>query len=277
MTAMEITSRSNPRLRAAAQLRDRGARKETGLTIVDGAREILRAFDAGAAVETLFVCRGLLDPTDGEAAVAAAAARDIEILECSERAFELVAFGDRAEGVVAVVRPPVIELADLDLPASPLIVVTEDVEKPGNLGAILRSADGAGADAVIAIGGTDLFNPNVIRASVGTVFAVPVVAASAEESAAWLSGRGIRVVAAVVDAPFAYSDADLRGAVAIVLGSEAEGLSRAWRGASVEAVSLPMLGIADSLNVSAAAAILLYEARRQRGLVERAAARGIGG
>jgi TrmH family RNA methyltransferase len=155
-------------------------------------------------------------------------------------------------------------LADLQLPATPLVVVTEDVEKPGNVGAILRSADAVGADAVITAGGTDLFNPNVIRASVGTVFSVPVASAPAAEVAAWLRDRGIRIVASRVDAAALHVEADLTGPLAIVMGSEASGLSDAWRGPDVEGIRLPMLGAADSLNVSAAAAVLLYEAWRQR-------------
>jgi RNA methyltransferase, TrmH family len=182
----------------------------------------------------------------------------------SVRAFERLAYGDRADGVVLVVRAPGTSLAGLEVPADPLLVVTEDVEKPGNVGAILRSADAAGADAVIAIGGTDLFNPNVVRASVGTVFSLPVAAATAEEAAAWLRELGVRIVASRVDAERLHVEADLRGAIAIVLGSEATGLSAAWRASDIEAVRLPMDGKADSLNVSAAAAVLLYEAWRQR-------------
>jgi TrmH family RNA methyltransferase len=276
MHAMEITSRSNPRLRAAARLRDRGARKETGLTLVDGAREVQRSLELGVQLESAFICPGLLD-AEADLAVAAIRAHQVETFECTKPVFELVAFGDRAEGIVAVVRAPAVTLQDIELPPAPLVVVTEDVEKPGNLGAILRSADGAGVDAVIAIGGTDLYNPNVIRASVATVFALPVVAASADETAAWLRSHEIRIVATVVEAALPYSEADLRGPLAIVLGSEADGVSATWRTTDVEAVSLPMLGVADSLNVSATAAVLLYEARRQRGLVERAAALGIGG
>jgi len=264
---MEILSPSNPRIRAAARLRERSARDETGRTLVDGGRELLRALQAGVSVETLFVCRPLIRTADAQAALEDAAATGVAILDCSEAAFAKVAFGDRAEGVVAVVRPAVQRLYDLVLPAVPLIVVTEDVEKPGNLGAILRSADGAGADALIAAaGGTDLYNPNVIRSSLGTVFSQPVMAAPAAEVRAWLEVRGVRVVAAVVDAERLYTEADLRGPVAVVLGSETSGLSETWRGEGVEAVRLPMLGVADSLNVAAATAVLLYEARRQRGL-----------
>jgi TrmH family RNA methyltransferase len=151
------------------------------------------------------------------------------------------------------------------LPAEPLVVVLEAVEKPGNLGAVARTADGAGVDAIlVADPRCDLFNPNAIRASLGTLFAVPLARAAADDARDWLLAHGLRVVAARVDGATALAEADLRGAVAIVLGSEASGLSQAWTGPSVEAVRLPMLGVADSLNVSAAAAVLLYEARRQR-------------
>ena len=144
-------------------------------------------------------------------------------------------------------------------------MVVEGVEKPGNLGAILRSADGAGADALIAADPrTDLFNPNAIRASLGTVFTVPVAAATTSEVMAWLRARGIGLVVARVDGATVHTAADLAGPVAIVLGSEAHGLTGTWDGPDVRAVRLPMLGSADSLNVSAAAAVLLYEARRQR-------------
>ena len=138
------------------------------------------------------------------------------------------------------------------------------MEKPGNVGAILRSADAVGASAVIAVGGTDLYNPNVIRASIGTIFSVPVATATAADVVAWLRERGVRILASRVDAEQLHVDADLTGPLAIVLGSEADGLSDAWPAPGVEALRLPMLGKADSLNVSAAAAVLLYEAWRQR-------------
>jgi len=261
-----IASPANPRINAAVALRERRERESTGLTLVDGAREARRALEAGVDVEVAFVCLPLLSSDDARASVAALgrAHGRRELVEVSPRAFEKLAYGDRSDGIVLVVRPRVRTLAGLELPADPLVVVTENVEKPGNLGAILRSADGAGADAVIVVGGTDLFNPNVIRASVGTVFTVPVVTAPSGEVASWLRDRGLRIVTTRVDAPTLHADADLRGPVALVLGSEAEGLSAAWTGHDVQAIRLPMEGIADSLNVSAAAAVLLYEAWRQR-------------
>jgi TrmH family RNA methyltransferase len=234
------------------------------MTLVDGAREVLRAIEAGVEVEEVFVCQPLVSTADGEAALAAAATR-AEIVDVGERAFERLAFGERAEGVIAVVRPPSTDLDRLDLPHDPLVVVVEGVEKPGNLGAILRSADGAGVDALIAADPrTDLFNPNAIRASLGTIFALPLAIAGAGAALEWLAGHGIRPIAARVDAARRYTEADLTGAAAIVLGSEAEGLTDAWRDPRVEAVRLPMHGVADSLNVAATAAVLLYEARRQR-------------
>jgi RNA methyltransferase, TrmH family len=265
-----IDSPANPRIKAALRLRERRERDATGLTLVDGGREALRAMEAGALVETAFICPALLGTREAHR-VAEKLSQSfgpygaaIEYAELSERAFERLAYGDRADGVILVVRSPGVTLGDLELPADPLVVVTEDVEKPGNVGAILRSADAVGADAVIAVGGTDLFNPNVIRASVATVFTVPVAAASAGETLAWLGERGIRIVASLVDAKQLHVEADLRGPLAIVLGSESAGLSDAWRGANVETLRLPMAGVADSLNVSVAGAVLLYEAWRQR-------------
>jgi TrmH family RNA methyltransferase len=272
-----IDSPHNPRLRVALELRERSARDATGLTLVDGAREARRALEAGVRVETAFVCPGLLRSANALAALALLRTRGAATIEVSERAFEKLAFGDRADGLVLVVHAPptTLDVVHLAGPGDPLVLVSEDVEKPGNLGAIIRTADAAGCDAVIAIGGTDLFNPNVVRASIGTAFSMPLAAADAPTTLAWLRDQGLRVVAARPDAARPYADADLRGPLAIVLGSEALGLSQAWQGSDIEAVSIPMLGVADSLNVAATAAILAYEARRQRGT--RAAATAGGG
>lgn len=265
-----IDSPANPRIKAALALRDRRGREAAGLTLVDGGRECLRAMEAGAAVESAFVCRSLVGGGDAKRVVEKVEqsfgpyGAAIELVEVGERAFERLAFGDRADGVVLVVRIPDRRLEDLALPDAPLILVSEDVEKPGNLGAILRTADAVAADAVIAAGGTDLYNPNVIRASIGAVFSLQVAAAPATDVVGWLRDRRIRIVASRVDAARLHVDVDLTGPVALVLGSEADGLSDAWRGPDVEGIRLPMLGVADSLNVSAAGAALLYEAWRQR-------------
>lgn len=262
-----LTSTANPRVKAVVRLRDRRERDRVGLTLIDGARELGRAVGAGVEVVEAYVCTPLLRGPEARRALDGLRAAGVPIHATSETVFEKLAFGERAEGLLAVARIPSLALDGLGMPDDPLLVVLEGIEKPGNVGAVLRSADGAGADAVIvASPRVDPFNPNAIRASAGTVFTVPLAAAPTVEVLDWLRGRGIRVVAARVDAPTGYAEADLRGPLAIVLGTEADGLSDAWSGPGVEQVSLPMLGVADSLNVSVTAAILLYEARRQRGV-----------
>ncbi len=260
-----ITSLANPRIREAVLLRDRRHRDATGLTIVDGAREIGRAFDAGVEIVEVFVCDPRIESDDARGVRSRLSARGPRLTPVSRAVLDKLAFGDRSDGIVAVVRPRVRRLPDIDLPHRPLVAVVEGVEKPGNLGAILRSADGAGFDAVIAADpATDLANPNTIRASIGTIFARPVVAATAVETLAWLRDRSMRIVAARVDGTADPWDTDLRGGVALILGSESSGLSQTWHGTDVIAVRLPMRGAADSLNVAAAAAVLFYEALRQR-------------
>ncbi len=268
MTAMSsaaIASPSNPRIKATARLRYRRQRDATGLTLVDGAREVRRALEAGVDVVEAYICEPMLAGEDARAALDALASRDIATTPTSEAAFAKIAFGDRADGIVAIVRIASMRLDDLALPDDPLVVVLEGVEKPGNLGAVLRSADGAGVDALIAASPrTDLMNPNAIRASAGTIFTVPIAAAPTDEVIAWLQGRRIPIMATLVDAETLYTDADLTGPVAVAFGSEAAGLTAAWRTEEITDIRLPMLGTADSLNVSVSAAVVLYEARRQR-------------
>ena len=276
MTAMPsptppvLTSLANPRIKAATALRDRRERDRTGLTLVDGAREVRRALDAGAEVVEAFVCESLLAGPDARAVLDRLRAGPATLQATSEPVFAKLAFGERSEGLVAIVRIPSAALADLTLPPAALVLVVEGIEKPGNLGAVMRSADGAGVDAVIAASPrTDLFNPNAIRASAGTMFTVPLGAAPSAEVLAWLRRQDLRIVTGRVDAPRLYTDLDLSGPLAVVVGAEADGLTETWTGDDIEAVRLPMLGAADSLNVSISAAILLYEARRQRDVPER--------
>jgi TrmH family RNA methyltransferase len=194
--------------------------------------------------------------------------RGARILTTAPNVFAKIAFGERNEGLVAVAKTPQRTLAALEMPDNPLVAVLENLEKPGNVGAVLRTADAAGVSAVIvADGGTDLYNPNAIRASLGAIFTVPVCAASSTETLAWLKQRGLAIFAARVDGAVDYAAASYRGPTAIVLGSEAHGLSRTWRGSGVSGIKLPMRGVVDSLNVSATAAVLFYEAMRQRGTV----------
>jgi TrmH family RNA methyltransferase len=262
---MRITSLQNPRVRAAARLRDRRDRDHQGRILIDGAREILRGLEGGLRLIEVFLCEDLCrDPACGplrERLVEAGA----EIVEVTPPVFRKLAFGHRAEGLLAVAEMPLARLTDLVLGEDPLVAVLERVEKPGNVGAVLRTADAAGVSAlVVADARTDLYNPNVIRASLGTIFTLPVVQATTDETLAWLCGRRLTIFAARVDAAISYTEADFRGPAAIVLGSEAEGLTPAWSGEEIRAISVPMLGTADSLNVSATAAVLFYEALRQR-------------
>ncbi len=261
-----LTSHANPRVKAAAALRDRRERDRSGLTLIDGVRELRRALDAGAFVVEAFICEPLLAGPDARAVLDRLRADGTVVHSTTEPLLASLTFGQRTGGVVAVARIPSVALGELSLPADPLVAVIEGVEKPGNVGAVMRSADGAGANALIAADArTDLFNPNAIRASAGTVFSVPLAAASTAETIYWLRGRGVRLVAARVDAERLYSEVDLTGALAIAIGAESAGLTDAWTDPTIESVRLPMLGIADSLNVSVSAAVLLYGARRQRG------------
>ncbi|HEX7398547.1 MAG TPA: TrmH family RNA methyltransferase [Candidatus Limnocylindrales bacterium] len=264
-----LTSAANPRLRAAAALRDRRARIRTGLLLVDGAREVARALDGGVTLVEAFVAA----EGSGEADVAAVAQRmaalGVPLVPVAAKLLGLLAYGERASGIVAVATAPDTSLVSLRLLASaPLVGILEDVEKPGNLGAVCRSADGAGLDAMIAavgsVGSVDPWNPNAVRASLGTVFTLALAVATTADVLGWLRAKGLRVVAARVDGSVPYTEVDLTGPVALVLGSEAHGLTAEWSGSDVMAVRLPMRGRADSLNVAAAAAILFYEARRQR-------------
>ena len=269
MNEPTISSPHNPRIRAAAALRERHARDEAGRFLVDGVREIGRALDGGFEIVETFVRAEPGPGGDPDGARAALldrlASAGVRLVPLPPHLLARLAFGDRSQGPVAVVAAPRRSLADLPLVEDPLIVVLEGIEKPGNVGAVLRSADGAGVSAVIlADPRADPWNPNAIRASLGTVFTVPVRIAAAADTVAWLRARGVGIVAARVDGAREYDRLDYTGPTAIVLGSEAAGLSGAWSSEEVSAVRLPMLGSADSLNVAATAAILCYEALRQR-------------
>jgi TrmH family RNA methyltransferase len=266
-----ITSAANPRVRAALTLRDRRGRSGSGRLLVDGSREVLRALEAGLTVREAFVATG---PHQQEAAdvLARLAAIGVPLVGVAGAAWSRLAYGERGSEIVAVVDAPPTDLARVDaivaLRHDPLLVVVEDAEKPGNLGAIARSADGAGATALLVavhVGpAADPWNPNAVRASLGTVLSLPIAIAPTRTLLPWLRERAIRIVAARVQAATDYREMDLRGPLAITVGSEAGGLGPEWLAEDIEGVRLPMLGRADSLNVSAAAAILLYEARRQR-------------
>ncbi|MFM9058840.1 MAG: TrmH family RNA methyltransferase [Planctomycetaceae bacterium] len=267
-----ITSPANPRVRAAAALRDAAARRDAGLTLVDGMRELARAAAAGIEVVDAFVAAERIAAGDTElaAALVPLAAGGTRVSVLAPRAFDRVAFGSRNEGLVGVVRFAARPLATTSFPTGRPILLVEGVEKPGNLGAILRTVDAAGLAGVVACDTrTDPANPAAVRASLGTVFTVPLAVASTADTIAWCTAHARRVVAATPDGRLLWHEARLAGPVAILLGSEALGISPAWRAAAtagtirLDSVRLPMRGAADSLNVAATAAVLAYEAVRQ--------------
>ncbi|MEX1295889.1 MAG: TrmH family RNA methyltransferase [Candidatus Limnocylindrales bacterium] len=266
MRAPDVSSRQNPRFKAALGLRDARERRARGLILVDGAREIGRALDAGVALRETWIATERVR-TDAARALLPRVAGEADIVETTPDLLARLAYGDRDEGIVALFEAPATDLGSVaaTLPERPLIAVMEQVEKPGNLGALLRSADGAGVDAVIAADPvSDIWNPNAIRASLGTIFSTPVAACTSGEALAFLRDLGVAIVAARVEGATDYDAVDLTGSVALVVGAETSGLSETWAGEGVTPVAIPMLGLADSLNVSASAAVLFYEARRQR-------------
>ena len=265
---LTITSSANPRIRKALALRQRSHRDETGRTLIEGCREIGSALDARHGLHDVFFCSDLFRGEGEEVLLRRCREVGVALTACTASVFAKLAYRDRQGGLVAVAGAVGRPLSALSVPAVPLLVVLESVEKPGNLGATLRSADAAGASAVVVCDhGTDVSNPNVIRSSVGTVFALPVIQTTTEELLPWMVAHGIRTVAATPEADAVYTSCDFRVGTAIVLGAEHAGLSARWQRAADVAVQIPMQGCADSLNVAAAATILLYEAVRQRSTV----------
>ena len=258
-----ITSRQNSRVKEAAKLRDARQRKKQDRFVIDGVREIGRALDAGIEVDEAFLCP--VHCTCDAAKVVATRFAPAATFEVTPEVFEKLNFGDRTDGIVVAAKTPQRTLDQLQLPERPIIAVLAGLEKPGNVGAILRTADGAGVDAVIvADAATDLFNPNTIRASAGTVFGRNIVTATTEEAIAHLRDWHLPIIATRPQATQLYTEVDYHGGAAIVLGSEAHGLSPQWQQTDMQGVQLNMAGIADSLNVSVTAGILFYEAQRQR-------------
>jgi TrmH family RNA methyltransferase len=268
-----ITSLANDRVKEAIRLRQRSHRDERNLMLIEGYREIRRALDNRHTPTELFVCPEMFQGANEGSLIEACEAAGAAVTECTAAVFAKMAYRERPEGLLAVAPQVRKHIADLRLPAAPLLVVAESVEKPGNLGTILRSADAAGVHAVIVCDRcTDINNPNVVRASIGAVFSLPVVEAPTSDVVPWLKERGIRILSASPHAETLYTDEDMAAGTAIVLGSEQYGLSEQWMNAADRQVRIPMLGQSDSLNVAAAATILLFEAVRQRQLGRKAGA-----
>lgn len=261
----EITSLQNPRVKAVVDLRERRSRDETGSMIVEGLREISLAQKAGIVFSELYFEEVFFKDAVNKVFIETTSAQCKEIFLLPEYVFEKLTFGHRHEGVLAVCVQPKKALKDIQLSQNPLLVIVESVEKPGNLGAILRTADAVGADGLIVCDPvTDIYNPNVVRSSIGTVFSVPVVSAKAEETLKFLKANKIVTCATLPQAGQCYAKVDMTGPLAVVMGSEEQGLSEFWQKNCDTAVYIPMKGKSDSLNVSVSAAIVLYEAIRQR-------------
>lgn len=283
-----ITSAQNRKVKELLTLVEKSkARSAAGLFVVEGQRELGHCLDAGFIPETLFICGDVMavqnnavngaktghlteniegkDGLDALIAKAEALNPRLGVVQIPAFLYEKVAYRGSTEGIIAEVHSGPRSLEDLRLGERPLVMVLESVEKPGNLGAVLRSADAAGADAVIVCDPlTDIWNPNLIRSSVGAVFSVPVAVCTSADAIAFLKKRGIRILTAQLQDSEWYYDTDMTGATALVMGTESTGLTQAWRDSADAHIKIPMLGRLDSLNVSVSAAVLLYEAVRQR-------------
>jgi len=267
----KLTSPQNPQVKALIRLRHRRARDQQGLTVIEEPLVLRRAWEAGYPLQSVFYSPEQMSPAAKELledlrAAVQVGQTDVKLVEISAGLLRKAAYRDQPDGILAIAPQQRRALEDLALPDDALVLVLENVEKPGNVGAVLRIADGVGASAVLVAGdGTDLYNPNVLRASRGAFFAVPAVQCHVGEARDWLHERGLRVLATTPAADLPYTGADLTGPVALVLGCEHDGLSEAWlKDEGSQAVRIPMQGRGDSLNVSTAAAVILYEAMRQR-------------
>ncbi|MDX1416360.1 MAG: RNA methyltransferase [Candidatus Promineifilaceae bacterium] len=269
---MLISSLQNARVKHVVRLSSRRYRDAQRQTIVEGIRETSRALEAGIIPSEAYICPDLIA---GQAAAAVVnrlqqfnLSGETGLFEVTPSVFAKMAFRGESGGLLLVINYPEHTPEELLQRDDPFLVVLENAEKPGNVGAILRTADAAGVSGMILCPedgrGTDLFNPNVIRASLGAVFTVPVITMAAREAVVWLKGAGIQIVASTPYASALYTDVSLRGPVAVVMGSEALGLSRHWLDAADMQVRIPMSGVVDSLNLSVSTALILYEVVRQR-------------
>ncbi|MBS0615640.1 MAG: RNA methyltransferase [Verrucomicrobia bacterium] len=260
---MQISSAQNPKIKQLLHLRDRKERDESGLFLIEGYREISRAVKGGVHFVSVFICPQLFL---GENEKSLLAQIPLKPYELPPHLFEKISYRDRPDGLVAIAHQMKRTLKDIHFQNKiPFLVIAEAIEKPGNLGTILRSADAAGADGVIVCDRcTDIYNPNVVRASVGTLFTLPVVEATSAETFTWLQKHSVQVVAATPAASLEFTDADLSGPLAIAVGTEQIGLSEIWMKAADIQIRIPMNGVADSLNVATATTLILYEALRQR-------------
>lgn len=262
---MIITSLKNPRVKSVVHLRDRRDRDREKKMVIEGYRGILRALDQRYPLDEIYFCPELYQGENEPALIERCVGAGAVPFQVASHVFEKMAYRDRPEGLLAVAPQVRKGLDELSLSELPFLLVAESIEKPGNLGTMLRSADATGVDGLILCDRrTDLFNPNVVRASTGTCFSVDVAEADAEHSLDWLREKGVKILAATPHTENDYTDVDLTQPVAVAVGAEQYGLSDTWMEKADLKVKIPMLGMADSLNVATAATILLYEVVRQR-------------
>ena len=274
----DITSPQNPKIKHIALLQQKSAeRRKSGLFVVEGQRELGHCLAAGYDIDSIYVLDSQYDSLfSGDAARAMVDAdgnvslgdiyNKVKVNTVTPQVYEKIAYRGSTEGILAVVKTKQHTLAGLKMSDTPLVIVLERVEKPGNLGAILRTADAAGVDAVLVCDPlTDLYNPNLIRSAIGAIFTVPVATCTSEECIAYLKDNGIKILTAQLQDSRLYYDQDMTAATAIVMGTESTGLTDIWRNAADAHIRIPMLGKLDSLNVSVSTAVLVYEAVRQRG------------
>lgn len=264
-----ITSLQNPRVKQVIKLRERKERDESNLFLIEGYRELKRAVDAGRKIDTLFVCPDLFLGGNEEVLIHRITDGKGKLILCKKEVFHKISYRDRPDGLIAIAPQQHLNLSDLESivksKKAPVVVVAEAIEKPGNLGTILRSSDAVGLDALIVCDRcTDIHNPNVVRASVGTLFTLPVIEAEGEEVLKWLKANGFSILAATPHAEKEFTEIDLTGPLAIAVGTEQLGLSERWMLQADVQVRIPMCGVADSLNVAMATTLLLYESLRQR-------------
>ncbi len=261
---MIITSATNPKVKRLLGLRDRRDRDRERAFVVEGTRVVSRLFEAGRSISELYIDPDALDEADADL-VNAVYASGVPVVELSGYVMDKVSYRDSGQSVLAVCPQWSTPLSSLKLSRNPLVLIVEAVEKPGNLGAILRTADAVGCDAVVVCDPVvDMFNPNVVRSATAVLFSLPVATASPDDVMAWLRSNKLQIVATTPDTDLLHWDANMRGPTAILMGAEDAGLTLRWIHDADVKVRLPMAGQADSLNVGAATAVVLYEAVRQR-------------
>lgn len=259
----QITSVQNPFIKSLAQLQEKAKiRKQTGTFLMEGQREIELALKGGYEIETILICNELCHFSEFQKIRKS----EFQVIEISKEVYQKLAYRDTTEGILAVAKTKSLALSELKLSKNPLILVGEAIEKPGNVGAILRTADAANVDAVIiANPKSDLYNPNIVRSSVGCLFTRQIASGTTEEVIAYLKANNINIYSATLQDSTEYHTQNYTTPTALVVGTEATGLSEKWRTESTKNIIIPMQGVIDSMNVSVAAAILLFEAKRQRG------------